>query len=88
MDKQMENEMETESLEGCIGIQISQCRWILQTFGPYEGIISILGYTWTLYVLRFWGSVLHLHRGCSKKHDIEVQARSRPYTSCFRNSGA
>ena len=39
MEKQMDNEMETRGLWGCIGIQIAQCRSYLQTLGPNVGTI-------------------------------------------------
>ena len=43
MDKQMETEMGTGTLEGCIRIQMAQCRQDLRTSGPNQGIICILG---------------------------------------------
>ena len=57
MEKQMENEMETRGLLGCIGLQIAQCRYYLQTLGPNVGIIyrhgapGISSYLW---IFRFY----------------------------------
>ena len=39
----MDKETETRVLQACIGIQLAQCRYYVQTLGPNVGISCVLG---------------------------------------------